>query len=201
MNIFPLKIVKQIERKLDQEGGLSVEALKKAYDLTLRLRSQLIGAIYDQETFGTAGTDGFRWAEQLCKGAAGSECVTLTIYEPLPPLKELTSSLEEHWLRLMQAAISAAAREGRLPYFEKAFVWLEVVTPRGTNNARLWDTSNRAINLVINDLKGVFFKDDNHEHMAFGVAGSWGEKGVTIIRVLPLDRLERIRPSDIAPFL
>ena len=30
-----------------------------------------------------------------------------------------------------------------LPYFEKAFVEIEIVTPRGSNNARVWDTSNR----------------------------------------------------------
>jgi hypothetical protein len=199
MNISPLKTLKQIERKLGREDGPSPEDLKKAYDLTLRLRSQLLSVIYDLETFGTAGTDGPRLALRLCKGETGEACVTLTIREPLPPLKELTAAVEEHWLRLMHTAIASAAQEGRLPYFEKAFVWLEVVTPRGSNNARLWDTSNRAVNLVINSLKGVFFKDDNHEHMAFGVAGSWGKEGVTTVRNLPFDQLEHIRPSEIAP--
>lgn len=58
MNISLTKTLEQIKRKLDREDGLSAEDLKKAYDLTLRLRSQLLGVIYDLETFGTAGTDG-----------------------------------------------------------------------------------------------------------------------------------------------
>ena len=43
-----------------------------------------------------------------------------------------------------------------------------------------------------NNLKGIFFKDDNMEHMAFSVIGRWGEKGVTIIRVLDFDQLQQI---------
>ncbi len=72
-------------------------------------------------------------------------------------------------------------------------VKIEIVTPRGSDNARLWDTSNRAINVIINNLKGIFFEDDNMEHMAFSVAGRWGEKGVTIIRVSELDGLHQIK--------
>ena len=97
-----------------------------------------------------------------------------------------------YWLELMHSAIGKAAKGCRLPYFEKAFVWIEVVTPRGTNNARLWDTSNRAINLILNNLKGIFFEDDNLEHMAFGVAGKWGGEGLTIIRVLPFEQLQQV---------
>ena len=35
------------------------------------------------------------------------------------------------------------------------------------------DTSNRAINLIINNLKGIFFRDDDFEHMAFRVVAKW----------------------------
>ncbi len=63
---------------------------------------------------------------------------------------------------------------------------MEIVTPQGSDNARLWDTSNRAINVVINNLKGIFFEDDNMEHMAFSVVGKWGEQGVTTIRITEL---------------
>lgn len=62
-------------------------------------------------------------------------------------------------------------------------VIVEVVTPRGTNNSRVWDTSNRAINLVINNLKGIFFRDDDYENMAFGVVANWGEIGRTTIQI------------------
>ena len=65
----------------------------------------------------------------------------------------------------------------------KTLVEIGIVTPRGSNNARVWDTSNQAIQVVLNNLKGIFFRDDDMEHMAFSVAGRWGEKGVTILRI------------------
>ena len=109
--------------------------------------------------------------------------MTLRIDEPLPSMKKLTEAVEEHWKAMLHAAISDAAAQEPLPYFEKAFVEIEIVTPRGSNNARVWDTSNRAIQVILNNLKGVFFRDDDMEHMAFSVVGRWGEKGVTILRI------------------
>lgn len=48
----------------------------------------------------------------------------------------------------------------------------------------MWDTSNRSINVIINNLKGIFFlDDDNIEHMAFSVADRWGWPGKTVLRV------------------
>lgn len=99
-------------------------------------------------------------------------------------MKKLTEAVEEHWKAMLHAAISDAAAQGPLPYFEKAFVEIEIVTPRGSNNARVWDTSNRALQVILNNLKGIFFHDDDMEHMAFSVVGRWGEKGVTILRIL-----------------
>lgn len=107
-------------------------------------------------------------------------------------MKKLTEAVEEHWKAMLHAAIGEAARQGSLPYFQKAFVEIEVVTTRGSNNVRLWDTSNRAIQVVLNNLKGIFFEDDNIEHMAFSVVGQWGEKDVTIIRISELDQLRQI---------
>lgn len=74
-----------------------------------------------------------------------------------------------------------------------------MATPKGSDNARLWDTSNRAVNLIINNLKGVFFEDDNHEHMAFGVAGRWDEQGVTVVRILPFDGMDQIMARYFSP--
>ena len=93
---------------------------------------------------------------------------------------------------MIHAAIAEAARQEPLPRFEKAMVEIEIITPRGANNANVWDTSNRAINVIINNLKGIFFQDDNMEHMAFSVVGSWGEKGVTILRISELDESRQI---------
>ena len=59
---------------------------------------------------------------------------------------------------MLHAAIAEAARQNPFPYFSKAMVEIEVITPRGSDNARLWDTSNRAINVAINNLKGVFLR-------------------------------------------
>lgn len=107
-------------------------------------------------------------------------------------MKKLTEAVEEHWEAMLHAAIGEAARQGHLPYFEKAFVEIEIVTPRGSDNARLWDTSNRALQVILNNLKGVFFEDDNMEHMAFSVVGRWGEKGATVICVSELDQSQQI---------
>jgi len=79
-----------------------------------------------------------------------------------------------------------------LPKLEKAFVLIEIFTPKYTDNTQLWDTSNRSINLVINNLKGIFFKDDNFEHMAFGVVGSWGEIAKTVIKIMPFERFAKL---------
>jgi len=191
MNTDLIKTLKALEKKLTPENGPVLADLYKAYDLTLRLRSQLLGVIHDNEDFGLLVPTEPTLAESLSEGAILDGIVTLIINEPLPTIKELTSAVQDHWLELMHAAIDGAARERRLPRFEKAFVWIEVTTPKCTDNARLWDTSNRAVNLIINNLKGTFFKDDNLEHMAFAVTGKWGEKGVTIVRILSFDKWER----------
>lgn len=53
----------------------------------------------------------------------------------------------------------------------------------------MWDTSNRAINVIINNLKGIFFKDDDFEHMACGIVDNWGKIGETTILICDLDDL------------
>jgi hypothetical protein len=190
MNISILKTLRRIEKELTADA-IAMGDLYRAYEHTLRLRSQLLGVIHDREMF-EGKSDDVKLSDLLSEGYVTDASVTLTISEPLPTLKELTSAVQEHWVELMHAAIDKAAEKSKLPYFAKAFVWIAVTTPRGANNAQLWDTSNRAVNLIINNLKGIFFADDNLGHMAFGVAGKWGEKGVTIVRILPFDELDRI---------
>lgn len=176
----------QIQRLLSTDGTAGIDDLHKAYDLTLKLQSQLLGVIYDRETFSpTAGQE--RQASRHSRGWHEGDAVTLTIDEPLPSMKRLTESIEEHWKAMIHTAIAGAARQGPLPYFEKAMVKIEIVTPRGANNANIWDTSNRAINLVINNLKGIFFEDDNLEHMAFSVSAWWGVEGKTTLTIRELD--------------
>ena len=140
--------------------------------------------IYDMEAFdGPAAQEQRTLAQQHSGGENRNGVVTLKIDEPLPSMKKLTEAAEEHWKAMLHAAISDAAAQEPLPYFEKAFVEIEIVTPRGSNNARVWDTSNRAIQVILNNLKGIFFRDDDMEHMAFSVVGRWGEKGITILHI------------------
>ena len=179
------KTLSQIEKALPQEGVQDLSKLQKAYEVTLRLRSQIIGVIYDMKQYnGLIANDS---PKQEIK--SNKQVVILIIPEPLPGMKELTAAVEEHWVTMIHDAIEQESRTG-IPKFQKAMVTIEVTTPRGTNNAKVWDTSNRAINLIINNLKGIFFRDDDFEHMAFSVVAKWGEIGRTSIRICELSQWE-----------
>ena len=179
------KTLNQIEKALPPEGVQDLPKLQKAYEVTLRLRSQIIGVIYDMKQYnGLIANDSPR--QEI---SHNKQMVTLIIPEPLPGIKELTGALEEHWVTMIHDAIEKESRTG-VPKFQKAMVMIEITTPWGTENHKVWDTSNRAINLVINNLKGIFFRDDDFEHMAFSVVANWGEIGRTTIRICELSQLE-----------
>lgn len=186
------KTLTAISSCLPTVGESSLKQLHQMYNLTLRLMSQELAIIYDKETFDRQ-TGQRPLAAKQSSGINADTVVTLTIQEPLPSMKKLTEAVEEHWKAMLHAAIAEAARQAPLSYFEKAFVEIEIITTKGCNNAKVWDTSNRAINVIINNLKGIFFEDDNMEHMAFSVVGRWGEKGATIIRILDFDESRQIR--------
>ena len=169
MNICLKKTIVQIDHCLPDDGRVNTAQLRKMYNLALRLQSQLLSVIYDMETF-SGNTE--RISNTHSGGENKNAVVTLTIAEPLPSMKRLTESVVEHW---------------------KAMLEIEIITTRGSDNAQLWDTSNRAIQVIFNNLKGIFFEDDNMEHMAFSVVGEWGEKGATMIRVLDFDKSRQIR--------
>lgn len=169
------KTLAAISRDLLKEKGPGITELKRAYAQTLWLQSQLLSLIYDAEAFGRSVQEKpFAW--EMARGTNAGTEVALTIREPLPSMKRLMEDIEEHWKAMIHEAIEQAARQGPLPHFKKALVEMEIVTPQGSDNARLWDTSNRAINVVINNLKGIFFEDDNMEHIAFSVVGKWGNR-------------------------
>ncbi len=168
--------------------------LSRAYDDTLRLRSQLLSLIQDREAFSASAEQERTLAECKSAGQNSGGAVTLTVYEPLPAQKELTEAVEEHWKAMIHKAIREAAQQKPLSWLEKAFVEIEITTPRGSNNIRVWDTSNRAIQVILNNLKGIFFLDDDVEHMAFSVVGRWGEGvGETVIRVWDFDKWKQIK--------
>jgi len=157
MNIDINKTIKALKNKLASPENVTLTELYKAYDYATKLRNQLLGVIYEKEHgFTVDFTSGQKFSELLTECTVDETSVTLTIYESLPPLKELTGAMKDHWVELLQTAIGKATESQLLPCFKKAFVWIEIITPKYTDNSKLWDTSNRAINLIINNLKGVF---------------------------------------------
>ena len=174
------KALERLEEHLPADRKITFEMLEKAYEQTLWLRSHIIGIMYDMIDFGSATK---RIVGEVPVSQTDSDkMVCLIIPEPLPGLKELTGSVEEHWTRMIHEAIAQQAQIG-IPYFEKAHVHIRITTPRGTNNRKVWDTSNRAINVIINNLKGIFFDDDDFEHMSFSVEAYWGKIGMTEVRI------------------
>ena len=172
------KALERLETYLPGDRKITFEMLEKAYEQTLWLRSHIIGIMYDMIDFGSAAK---RTVGEVSISQTDSDkMVCLIIPEPLPGFKELTGTVEEHWSRMIHEAIAQQAIIG-IPYFEKAHVHICITTPRGTNNRKVWDTSNRAINVIINNLKGIFFDDDDFEHMSCSIDASWGKIGMTEI--------------------
>ena len=182
------KTLDRITENLPTDGRVTFEMLEKAYEQTLWLRSHILGVMYDMIDFGSA-TKRTIW-EVSVPQTDSDRVICLVIPEPLPGLKELTGTVEEHWTRMIHEAIAMQAKIG-IPYFEKAHVHIRITAPRGTNNAKVWDTSNRAINVIINNLKGIFFDDDDFEHMSCSIEASWGKRGMTEIRICDFEDLKK----------
>ena len=174
------KALERVEENLPKDRRITFEMLEKAYEQTLWLRSHILGVMYDMIDFGSATKRTI--GEVSVSQTDSAKMVCLVIPEPLPGLKELTGTLEEHWVRMIHEAIAKQAKIG-IPRFEKAHVHIRITAPCGTNNSKVWDTSNRAINVIINNLKGIFFDDDDFEHMSCSIEASWGKMGMTEIRI------------------
>ncbi len=172
MNLNLETTLRQIQKYLTKEYP---PALEKAYEQTLRLRSQLISAIYELKPHS-------RKEPVFRTSFPNKQIITLTIPEPLPGMRKLTAAVEEHRVAMLHEAIDREAETG-IPFWEKAHVWIETKTVRGTNNFRVWDTSNRAINVILNNLKGIFFWDDDFEHLSFEITAGWDEIGQTKIHI------------------
>ena len=184
------KTLERIRENLPADRRVTFEMLEKAYEQTLSLRSHILGVMYDMIDFGSASK---RTIGEVSVSQTGSDkMVCLVIPEPLPGLKELTGTVEEHWTRMIHEAIAKQAKTG-IPSFEKAHVHIRITAPRGTNNSKVWDTSNRAINVIINNLKGIFFDDDDFEHMSCSVEAGWGKMGMTEIRICDYGDLKKCK--------
>ena len=182
------KALERVEENLPKDRKITFEMLEKAYQQTLWLRSHILGVMYDMIDFGSATK---RIVGEVSVSQTDSDkMVCLVILEPLPGLKELTGTVEEHWTRMIHEAIAKQAKIG-IPRFEKAHVHIHITAPRGTNNQKVWDTSNRAINVIINNLKGIFFDDDDFEHMSCSVVANWGKIGMTEVRICDQEDLNK----------
>ena len=184
------KTLERVEENLPKDRRITFEMLEKAYEQTLWLRSHILGVMYDMIDFGSASKRTI--GEVSASQTDSNQMVCLVIPEPLPGLKELTGTVEEHWTRMIHEAIAKQAKIG-IPRYEKAHVHIRITAPRGTNNSKVWDASNRAINVIINNLKGIFFDDDDFEHMSCSIEASWGKTGMTEIRICDHKELERVR--------
>ena len=183
------KTLKMIEKCLPEDKLITFRMLEQAYGHTMRLRSQILSVMYDMIDFGPAKQALAKALGMPSSQTENKSLVKLLIPEPLPSRRELTGSLENHWIRMIHEAIDQESKTG-IPNFEKAFVLIRIYAPRGTNNTRVWDTSNRAINVIINNLKGTFFEDDNFEHMSCGIVADWSETGMTEIRICDYEDLK-----------
>lgn len=190
MRIKLHKTLNKLNETLPADRPITFEMLEKADDLILRLRSQIIGIKYDMLDFAPATRYRLNMPAENGSQTEPKTTVSLIIPEPLPSQKELTYSMENHWVQRIQEAIAKEAQTG-IPYFKKAFVLIRIYAPRGTNNAKVWDTSNRSVNMVINNLKGVFFNDDNFEHTACGIVADWSKTGMTEIRICDYEELKK----------
>ena len=109
MNIDINKTIKALKNKLASPENVTLTELYKAYDYATKLRNQLLGVIYEKEHgFTVDFTSGQKFSELLTECTVDETSVTLTIYESLPPLKELTGAMKDHWVELLQTAIGKA---------------------------------------------------------------------------------------------
>jgi len=161
-----------------------MKQIRTEYDNLLKAKNRLLAEYY-QNRFGEPSIIS---AAQLtgCSGEmTDNGIVVLTINETLPHLKhELSGVTKDHWQSCVHAAVHDLARKTNVPKFGKAIVGIHVFVPTSVPHpGRTWDTSNRAVNLIINNLKGIFFPDDDIEHMMFAAAGTWSDKQKTVIYV------------------
>ena len=75
MNICLKKTIAQIEYCLSDDGGVNMDQLRKMYDLTLRLQSQLLSVIYDTERGSARSVCLGRRDEQNRKRSGKRSCV------------------------------------------------------------------------------------------------------------------------------
>ena len=178
LNIYvyqPKKTLRDIERRLPEDREPTQRELRQAYDTVLRLRSQVLAALQDREDFeGAQGPDGERIAAQKSGGALWGRTVILSFQEPLPSQKGTDGGGGGILVDMLHAAFQKVAEQGASP-FSKGPGGDPHRNAQGQRQHEGMGHLQRAIQVILNNLKGVFFPDDDMEHMAFAVAGHWAE--------------------------
>jgi len=71
----------------------------------------------------------------------------------------------------------------RVKMFNRAIVSIIVCLPQSSTNQKTWDVDNRAIHLILNNLKGIFFKDDDYDNVSLFVCGKQSQEPETVILI------------------
>lgn len=90
------KTLNSIEKALPLDGQPDLKKLERAYEQTLRLRSQLLAVMYDIRQFIQVQEVADEKSDVILSQTENKRMVTLVIPEPLPAVKELTSAVEEY---------------------------------------------------------------------------------------------------------
>lgn len=157
--------------------------LQASYELATKIKYEIISLESELSLASPALAPKHNFFSKV-EGNLEDAIICLEIGEEIPHMKaELSASGHEYWLNLIHTAIYKLSEKESVPKYEKAFVGIYTGMPKGYNNTRIWDASNRAINLILKNLKGVFFPDDDIEHMAFSVVGGWSREPKTVIYI------------------
>jgi len=117
--------------------------------------------------------------KNLANGYRENRLVFLEIFETLPHTKHRAEEFE-HWQELIHSSIENLTDKCEKPFFEQAHMGL-LVEMQKNPRFKVWDISNRAVNFTVNNLKGIFFPDDDVEHLSIISAGRWSEIPKTTI--------------------
>jgi hypothetical protein len=123
-----------------------------------------------------------------------TELLKISIPEDIPKVKAVSNSgIWQWWYDIVRNTVRAAVgNSGRIPYFDRAFVLVDIHSPFPTASPGGWDTSNRACNLIFNGMKGLLFRDDSVRYLSYGVTGKADPVRKTDVYICPAEHAGRV---------
>lgn len=185
---------------LQKDSKITPEKLMKLleamYFCSNALRNNISGAIEYLQLLAQLKDSSFpgTWADEtlFCSDAEILEngIILIRIPEDLPKFsKELNLSCRKRWQGYIYHALKKLKmNHGILPYYGNAMIVIEVHSPSGVSGIYKWDVSNRTYNIIINDLKGLVFPDDNAINLIFAVAGVYDSDRQTLLYIGDFER-------------